>query len=536
MTNLTHEVDKLFSNWAKNDSPGCAIAVVKDHEIVYSQGYGLANLEYGVPNTPDTIFHIASVSKHFTCMAVLLLEAQGKLSIEDDYRKYLPEMPDFGTLVTIRHLMHHTSGIRDQWELLMHSGWRMDDVITTDDIRGLLEKQTDLNFPPGEQYLYSNSGFTLLALIVERVSGKSLREFCQGNIFKPLSMNSTHFHDDHTMLVKNRSYSYAPDGQGNFKNAVLSYANVGATSLFTTVNDLARWDGNFYNPRVGSQAVIEKMLTTTSLTTGKPNNYALGLMIGKYRGLNIVEHSGGDAGYRTHYLRFPDQRFSVIIFCNLGTMVPGQLTRQVADLYLADSFTLPAEEPAEPITLSAEQLQQYAGTFYDPVTQSSRVFEIKDGKLQLALEKQFEFIPLPEHRFRMKDSPLYVIQFSDLQDGHMGQMVLQPESAAYTYRRVETDFQESFDYQALSGTYFSPELEVEYRVIVKNNEPFIVRRKYGTTPLKHAFGDTFINDLSCLTGSPYTINIHFKRDDSGNISGFELASGRIRSLWFKHLS
>ena len=534
MTDLTHEVDKLFSNWAKNDSPGCAIAVVKDHEIIYSQGYGLANLEYGIPNTPDTIFHIASVSKHFTCMAVLLLEAQGKLSIEDDYRKYLPEMPDFGTLVTIRHLMHHTSGIRDQWELLIHSGWRMDDVITTDDIRGLLEKQTDLNFAPGEQYLYSNSGFTLLALIVERVSGKCLREFCEEQIFKPLGMTFTHFHDSHTMLVKNRSYSYSPDGKGGYKNAVLSYANVGATSLFTTVTDLARWDANFYKPMVGNQAVIEKMLTTTPLTTGKPNNYALGLMIGKYRGLNIVEHSGGDAGYRTHYLRFPDQRFSVIIFCNLGTMIPGQLTRQVADLYLADSFSLPAEEPAEPITLSAEELQQYAGTYYDLITQSSRVFEIKDGKLQLALEKPFEFIPLPEHRFRMKDSPLYVIEFSDLQDGRMGQMILQPDSAAYTYRRVEPG--SGFDWEALAGTYFSPELEVEYRVIIKNNQPFIVRRKYGATPVKHVFGDSFINDLSDLAGSPYTIDIHFKRDENGRIIGFHLASGRIRSLWFKRQS
>jgi len=532
MTNLTHEVDKLFSNWAKNDSPGCAIAVVKDHEIVYNQGYGLANLEYGVPNTPDTIFHIASVSKHFTCMAVLLLEAQGKLSIEDDYRKYLPEMPDFGTLITVRHLMHHTNGIRDQWELLMHSGWRMDDVITTEDIRKLLEKQTDLNFPPGEQYLYSNSGFTLLALIVERVSGISLREFCQEHIFKPLNMNSTHFHDDHTMLVKNRSYSYSPDGSGGFKNAVLSYATVGATSLFTTVNDLAKWDANFYNPTVGDRALIDKLLTTTLLTTGKENKYALGLMIGTYRGLDIVEHSGGDAGFRTHYLRFPDQRFSVIIFCNLGTMNPGQLTRRVADLYLADQFTKPADIPAEPISLSIEELQQYAGTYYDSITQVAYTLELKDGKLQLALDKPFEFVPLPDHKFQMKASPLYVIQFKETQDRLMGRMILQPDSAANSFDRVVPEPDQVRNAEEFAGTYYSPELDVEYRIILKEGKPFVERRKYGITPLKHAFGDSFINDQSARTGAPFTINFHFKRDDSGKISGFELASGRIRSLKF----
>src|SRR5678809_1133524 len=205
----------------------------------------MANLEYGIPITPETIFHMASVSKQFTAFSIVLLEKQGKLKFDDDIRKYLSWFPDMGKTITIRNLLNHTSGVRDQWQLLAISGTRLDDVITQDHIIKILSKQQALNFKPGEQYSYSNSGFTMLAEIVRSVTGQSLRQFTDSAIFKPLGMVNTHFHDDYEEIVKNRSYSYYRTDSIHFAKIILSYSNAGATSLFTNLNDMSKWIMNF---------------------------------------------------------------------------------------------------------------------------------------------------------------------------------------------------------------------------------------------------------------------------------------------------
>ena len=210
-------VDEVFSRFDKADSPGCALAVIKDGQIVHKRGYGMSNFEYGIPVSPTSIFHVASISKEFTAMAIVLLARQGKLSLDDEVRKYVPEVPDFGERITIRHLIHHTSGLRDQWALLEMAGWREDDVITEGDILDLISRQKALNFKPGDEHLYSNTGYTLLAVIVQRVSGQSLRDFADANIFKPLGMTRTHFHDDHSMIVKDRTSAYQPRTGGGQK-------------------------------------------------------------------------------------------------------------------------------------------------------------------------------------------------------------------------------------------------------------------------------------------------------------------------------
>jgi CubicO group peptidase (beta-lactamase class C family) len=281
MSSIAEEVDEIFSEWDRPDSPGCALAVVKGGEVVYKRGYGMANLEYDVPITPRTIFHVASVSKQFTDFAIAILTDEGRLSLDDEVRAHVPELPDFGEPITIRHLIHHTSGIRDQWELLVAAGWRMDDVITTDDVLELVGRQRELNFRPGSEYLYCNTGYTLMAVIVERVTGSSLREFCAERIFEPLGMLDTHFHDDHREIVRGRAYSYSPREEGGFQHSVLSYATVGATSLFTTVEDLARWDQNFYEAKVGGSAVVDLVQTPGVLNDGERLRYAFGLNIGE---------------------------------------------------------------------------------------------------------------------------------------------------------------------------------------------------------------------------------------------------------------
>jgi hypothetical protein len=262
------QVDELFTVWDTNDTPGAAIAVVKDGSIIYKNGYGLSNLEYDIPITPSSIFHIASISKQFTVFSILLLEKQGKLSLDDDIRKYIPEVPDFGTIITLRHLASHTGGLRDQWNLLSMAGWRMNNVITKEHILKLVSKQKELNFNPGEEYAYCNTGFTLLAEVVSRTSDMSFAEFTEVNIFEPLKMNNTLFYDDHEKIVKNRAYSYNSSSDG-YKKSVLNYANVGATSLFTTVEDLALWSMNFSNLTVGDSTIVNKMNTTAILNNGK---------------------------------------------------------------------------------------------------------------------------------------------------------------------------------------------------------------------------------------------------------------------------
>ncbi len=345
--NKTAQVDKLFEKWDKPTSPGCALAVFRDGRIVYQRGYGMADLDHDIPITPSTVFHVASMSKQFTAASIVLLAQQGKLSLDDEVRKYVPEMPDFGAPITIRNLIHHTSGLRDQWTLLILAGWRYSlDLITDDDVLSVLTRQKDLNFRPGEKHLYSNTGYTLLAQVVKHVSGQSFREFTSSRIFQPLGMTSTHFRDEHAEIIKNMAVGYEPAKGNTFRISITNFDTVGATSLLTTVKDLALWDENFYNPRVGGPGLIKQMLERGRLNNGEQLDYAFGLFLGKYRGPPTVDHPGADAGYRSDMIRFPQQHFSVACLCNVADSRPEELTRKVADIYLAKE--LKPRETEEP--------------------------------------------------------------------------------------------------------------------------------------------------------------------------------------------
>lgn len=379
MTMTTHEtlevkVDHLFAKWNRSNSPGAALAIVKDGEIIYKQGYGTANLEYDIPITTTTIFDIASVSKQFAGFAIATLSYEGKLSLDDDIRTYLPDVPDFGNTITIRHLLHHTSGLRDWVQSLVIAGDLMDDVISFKHILKMARHQKALNFEPGAEFLYSNTGYNLLAEIVERVTGDTFREWTDTYIFKPLGMTNSHFHDDYEMILKNRAYSYQAIENGEFKHAVNNTTALGSSSLYSTVEDLAKWILNFDNTCIGEQTVIEQMHERGVLNNGEQINYAFGLNIGEYRGLKTVGHSGSWRGFRSHLMRFPDQKFGVVILCNLDTFNPLGLAEKVADIYLADVLApVEASEPdkaagpteeAKSESLTSEQLAEFEGDYY----------------------------------------------------------------------------------------------------------------------------------------------------------------------------
>jgi CubicO group peptidase (beta-lactamase class C family) len=335
---LTARVDKLFADWNKPDSPGCAIAIIQEGEIIYMRGYGMADLEHDIPISSKSIFDIGSTSKQFTAICIALLICQEKLSLDDEVQKYITEMAIYEHPITIRHLVHHISGIRDYLSLMELAGMRFENEYPDEEVIGLISQQKGLNFITGEEYLYSNSGYILLAEVVKRVSGQSLSKFADEQLFKPLGMDNTHFHDDFTMIVKERAMGYSPNDQGGYRIDMSIFDVVGDGCIYTNVEDLYLWDKNFYLNILGGygQDLIEMVTTTGTLNSGEPLDYAFGLEIGEYKGLKMVHHSGSWMGYGAELIRFPEQRSSVICLTNLSSINPSRLTKQVADLYFSD--------------------------------------------------------------------------------------------------------------------------------------------------------------------------------------------------------
>jgi CubicO group peptidase (beta-lactamase class C family) len=387
----TTQVDRIFARWDRPGSPGCAVGVASQGKLVYQRGYGTANLDYDVPLSTGSVLYIASVSKQFTAATMALLAADGRISLDDDVRKYIPELPDYGERITIRHLIHHTSGIRDYLALMGMAGMRLGDTHSDQEVLELIARQMALNFRPGERHLYNNSGYFLMSEIVKRVTGKSLREFADERIFRPLGMHSTHFHDDHTMVVKNRALSYSPDPDGGFEiDYWANFDKVGSGGLLSTVEDLFLWDQNFYEPKVGGPEFLDQLHTRGVLNGGDTLDYAFGLVHGEYRGLRTVSHGGSSMGFRTHLLRFPDQRVSVIVLCNLGTTDPADLAREVADVYLSRSYTSayaeepsPTRRPVEERETTAALRSRLAGRYHSDELRIEYSILDRDGRLVL---------------------------------------------------------------------------------------------------------------------------------------------------------
>ena len=524
------KVDKLFSSWDKPESPGASLVVIKDGEVVYKRGYGSANLEYDIPITPSTVFHVASVSKQFTAFAAAMLAEQGKLKLDDDIRKYLPEVPDFGKTITIRHLIHHISGMRDQWELLAMAGWRLDDVITREHILKMVRNQKELNFEPGEQYLYCNTGFTLLAETVARVTGQSFREWTEENIFKPLGMSDTQFYDDHERIVKNRAYSYVPVKENGFKKRRLNYANVGATSLFTTAEDLAKWVQNFEDERVGGKEVIEQMQEQGVLNNGKMISYAFGLVIGEYKGLRTVSHSGGDAGYRSHVVLFPEQRFSVVVLSNLGSFNTSRLARQVADIYLSDVI-----KEEQPPARQAEQREiepntalydTFAGKYY---FEPGLIMTFSKENNQLMLEQnggpKISLVPESDTEFSLRDRDAKLtFQLNNV--GYVTQLVFIQGDNVMTGEKFEQLELNAQQLEEFAGDYYSDELGTVYTLAVVSGKLVAQHRRHDDIQLNPTKKDMFLGE------EWFFRQVRFTRDKENRVTGFRLSGGRVRNLLF----
>ncbi len=526
---LESRVDEIFKEFTTPGSPGCTAGVYRGGQIVHKGAYGLANLDHDVRLTPGSVFHVASVSKQFTATAILLLAEDGKLSLDDEVRKFIPELPDFGERITIRHLAHHTSGIRDQWDLLGLAGWRYSrDLISDDDVLQMLSRQKDLNFKPGERHLYSNSGYTLLAIVVSRASGRSFREFTTERIFKPLGMVNTHFRDNFNEVVKGQAYGYARAGTG-FRLSVTNFDTAGATSLLTTVEDLAKWHANFDTPVVGDERVAAALLTRGVLNDGRRIDYAVGISHGTYRGVPTVSHGGADAGYRAIFLRFPERKVGVAVMCNLASANPTQLAQRVADVYLGDVLqSVPAPQPDQSaeVPIAAEQLAAVAGLYWNAAEKLSRRFVIQDRRLHAVLGMPLPLKSLGSGRFVTSTGVPVRVAF-DVTNGRAARVTITPPGAPVEVLERAEPFSPTADILAeFAGTYRSDEIEAVYRMVIQNGGLRLERLKMPPAPLAPLVTDTFNSQIGVIS---------FVRDGAGRVTGFVLDGGRVRRMRFSKL-
>jgi CubicO group peptidase (beta-lactamase class C family) len=534
-------VDKLFAQFDKKDSPGCALAVVREGKTIYKRGYGMADLEHDVPMTPQSVLYIGSTSKQFAAASVALLAQQGKLSLDDNVRKYVPELPDYQPPVTIRHLVHHTSGVRDGWALLSLAGRDADEVINLDDIVALAARQKSLNFKPGEEHLYSNTGYWLLAVVVARASGKSLREFADAEIFKPLGMARTVFNDDHTRIIKGRAYGYSPARAGGFRLSNVNNDLVGAGGLWTSVEDLLLWDENFYTAKVGGPDFVRQLLQPGALSDGEKLNYAFGLGLGEFGGLKFVAHGGGLAGYRAELVRLPEQKFSVACLCNSANADPTAYAKQIVEIYLADRMkpreqggAAAASASPQPVAgevkLSEQELSAVAGVYLNRVTETPRRIYLKGGKLYYSRggANESELVPLGANRFTMRGVPGAIeITFKPRRAGERPSLyfvtdggkpsVFDPvEAASYTPAQLNE----------FAGDYRSDEIDARYTLAVKDGK-LVMRLRSDEAPLEPVFADAF--------NAPGMI-FRFTRAANGRIDGFAVTTGRARRVRFDRVN
>lgn len=541
------KVDSLFS-WFNRSTPGCAVSIMKAGETVYAQAYGMANLEFAVPLTTDAVFPVDSMSKQFTGMAIVLLALKGKLSFTDDVHKYIPELPEYGHPISIDDLLHQTSGLKDAGELMRFAGYRPPfDVQTKKAYFDIILRQRELNFLPGDQYLYSDTNYFLLGVIVERVSGQPLAEFARREIFDPLGMIHTQIRDDSSRIIPGRvsEYNKAYDehsSDGAFHDADSHIEALGQDGVFTTLGDLARWDRNFYEPRVGGPKAIELMLQTRKLNGGRDNNYALGLIRGTYRGLPRVEHGGGGFGSDSEMIRFPEQRLSVAVLCNLRDLDPHDqdfgavpLTKKILDIFLADQFknvstsapgivnstTQPAKVMPPPA--AAEDLNRFAGLYWDGRSESVRRFKIGNEKLvatRIPDGNPIEFQYAGDHHFRRGAATLTFTK-----DG-AGVSLSQPGALDQTLVRVSDFSSTAGAVKEYTGTFYSDELDVTWQFIAEHDQLRLRLKNFDDEILEPAFGDAFFSSRGL---------IHFLRNKRNQIEGVEAMNVRIKAVRFtKH--
>ena len=521
---ISQKCDSIFKTY--QDKPGVAVLIVQDGKIAFEKGYGLANLEYNIPVTPATVFDIASVSKQFTGFAISTLIQEGKISPEDDIHKYLPEVPDFGKKITIRNLIHHTSGLRDWPEALHAAGWRWEEAFAWDDIMRMVQQQKELDFEPGSRYQYSNTGYNLLAAIVEKVTGKILPIWVDENIFKPLQMNSSEALTDYSKVIKNLAGSYYEDN-GVFHKSSDMLTAWGSSSIFTTVEDLSKWIIRFQHGLDEKDPVYMRMVETDRLNDGEKNNYAYGNQIIDDEGLLNINHTGGWASFSTVISTYPSQKLSIILLSNNGGFDSYGSANYVARALIGAKFRTEkdpksvdwAGKPTVKVNLSL--LQKYTNT-YKLGDGWYVTFTLEDGKLMAQASGEAKFQTEPKSDTVIW-APAYNSEFRFRDITEQANSVKYRNIIAPRIIPLKIDPSHFGQY---AGIYHSPELETVYRVYFQHNKLMAHHLRFGEFEL--------MPDI--YTEGIFTSEIgkwKFEKDRQGNVTGFKLSGGRIRNIRFE---
>ncbi len=516
------QVDRIFEQWDSIDSPGCAVGVAQHGLTIFSRAYGMADLEHDIPNTPATIFEGGSVSKQFTAAAVVLLVLDGKLSLDDDVRKYVPEVPDYGTTITLRHMLTHTSGLRDWGSVAGISGWgRQNRTHTHAHVLDIVSRQSALNFPPGHEYSYCNTGFNLLAIIVGRVSGMSFAEFSKQRIFEPLGMQNTQWRDDYTRIVKGRSTAYSV--RGETVSIMRPIENVhGNGGILTTVGDLLIWNEALANGTLGGPEFVRMMHEQGHLNDGRQIEYAAGLFVRSFAGVPSVTHTGSTSGYRAFLGRYPEQGLSVAMLCNASNVSTGGTGGRIARIFLGDVARDPVA--VEGVDVAAERLAMLEGLYRDTQTgDPMRLAVVQgqlrvDGRVPLVPESQTDFVVGSGNRhFVVREAagrrPTIVEMTGEYEDG-----MWEPVDEA---RPSDADLRE------YEGEFYSYDAETTFRVVVEDGRLIVWRRpddSFGLTPV---YEDAFNAQQLGL--------IRFERDASGNVVELRLRQGRVYDMRFQRV-
>jgi CubicO group peptidase (beta-lactamase class C family) len=539
-TATAKKIDALFKQWDNSKSPGCAIGIVRNDSVIYAKCFGMANLEYSIPVTTKTMFEMGSISKQFTAYCIMLLAHEGKLNLDEDIHKYLPWLADFGKKITIKNLLFHTSGIRDQDQLLYIAGTREEDLITQEQLIKLLSKQQTLNFDPGEQYMYSNSGYTLLGEIVRSVTGKSLRKFADSVIFKPMRMTSTHFHDDYTEVIVNRAYPY----QDENKIGIVNSSSVGAKGLYTNLEDMSKWAMNFCDQKGATRPIIELMMQKGKLSTGYGTEcYGAGIVIDDYRGLKVYGHNGINGGYHSVINFFPKIKMGFIVFSNLGNFDMDDKIMQMNGLFIKD----PAPEKANAaIKIAADSILKDTASvkpflgWYMSDDAFYYNFRLKDKKLYVEGSDKpggkiwwtSVLISITRDTFQFPGDPnsaKIAFKVKNGQDVTVEQIrpggKIQRTAKKYDPKNLPSDKQ----LLAYTGTYYSSELDCNYRIILKDHHLLLTNAKYDDAPL--TMYDR--NRLLCHGMADSMNSLNITRDKQGKVNGFEVNYWLVQDLRFE---
>jgi CubicO group peptidase (beta-lactamase class C family) len=516
------QVDRIFEQWDSMESPGCAVGVVQHGLTVLSRAYGMADLEHNIPNTPATIFEGGSVSKQFTAAAIVLLALEGKLSLDDDVRRYVPEVPDYGTTVTLRHMLTHTSGLRDWGSVAGISGWgRQNRTHTHAHVLDIVSRQSVLNFPPGHEYSYSNTGYNLLAIIVGRVSGMSFAEFSKRHIFEPLGMENTQWRDDYTRIVKGRSTAYAV--RGETVSIMRPIENVhGNGGILTTVGDLLIWNEALAHGTLGGPEFVRMMVDQGRLNDGRQIAYAAGLFVRPFAGVPSVTHTGSTSGYRAYLGRFPEQGLSVAMLCNASNVSTSGNGGRIARAFLGDAAHDPVA--ADGVDVPAQALSRVAGLYRDTQTGDPMRLAVVEG--QLRMDGRAPMVPLSQTEFLVGSGDRrFIVRPAD--GPRPSILVRSGEYDDGTYEPVD-EFQPSeADLRAYEGEFYSHDAETTLTVIVEEGHLEVRRRPDDSFRLSPVYSDAFTAGQLGL--------IRFDRDESGTVVELRLRQGRVYDMRFQRV-